>query len=136
MQDRPGREELLRGIARFLESDLVPVLAEPLRFHTRVAANLLRIVERETTLEEAQLHREAAGLRRLLGETEPPGPLALEGLREEVRGLNRELCRRIREGRADHGPWSGEVRRHLRETVIGKLEIANPGFIPLAGRRD
>jgi len=47
MQDRPSREELLQGIVRFLESDLVPVLEEPLRFHTRVAANLLRIVARE-----------------------------------------------------------------------------------------
>ncbi|MBI5583142.1 MAG: hypothetical protein HY892_04910, partial [Deltaproteobacteria bacterium] len=46
MQDRPSRGELLKGVVRFLESDLVPVLEEPLRFHTRVAANLLRSIER------------------------------------------------------------------------------------------
>jgi hypothetical protein len=132
MQDRPSRGELLKGIVRFLESDLVPVLEEPLRFHTRVAANLLRIIERETVLEEKQLNREAEGLRRLLGQPEPPGEVSLEQLREEVERLNRELCRRIREGQADAGPWNREVWNQLRETGIAKLEIANPRMIPQA----
>jgi hypothetical protein len=129
MQDRPSREELLEGIVRFLESDLVPVLEEPLRFHTRVAANLLRIVARETTLEEAQLKREAQGLRRLLGAPDPAGEVSGDPLREEVVRLNRELCRQIRDGRAGAGPRNREILEHLRETVIGKLEIANPVFI-------
>ena len=129
MQDRPSREELLQGIVRFLESDLVPVLEEPLRFHTRVAANLLRIVARENALEEAQLQREAQGLRRLLAAAEPAGEVSGDRLREEVGRLNRELCRQIREGRADAGPRNREVLDHLRETVIAKLEIANPVFI-------
>ena len=131
MQDRPSREELLQGIVRFLESDLVPVLEEPLRFHTRVAANLLRIVARENALEEAQLQREAQGLRRLLA-AEPLGEVSGDRLREEVVRLNRELCRQIREGRADAGPRNREVLDHLRETVIAKLEIANPALIPQA----
>jgi hypothetical protein len=129
MQDRPSREELLQGIVRFLESDLVPVLEEPLRFHTRVAANLLRIVARETALEEAQLQREARDLRRLLTAPETAGDVSGDRLREEVVRLNRELCRQIRDGRADAGPRKREILDHLRETVIAKLEIANPVFI-------
>ncbi|MCU0580113.1 MAG: adaptin domain-containing protein [Desulfobacterota bacterium] len=129
MQDRPGREELLQGIVRFLESDLVPVLEEPLRFHTRVAANLLRIIGRENVLEETQMRREARELRCLLGEPEPPGQGSAAGLREEVVRLNRELCRRIRSGAADSGPWHQDVLVLLRETVREKLEIANPAVI-------
>ncbi|MBI5585521.1 MAG: hypothetical protein HY892_17065, partial [Deltaproteobacteria bacterium] len=82
--------------------------------------------------EEEQLNREAAGLRRLLVQPEPPGEVGLEQVREEVERLNRELCRRIREGQADAGPWNRDVLNHLRETGIDKLEIANPQFIPQA----
>jgi hypothetical protein len=130
MQDRPSREELLQGIVRFLESDLVPVLEEPLRFHTRVAANLLRIIIRETALEEAQLQGEARDLRRLLAAPEPASAVYGDRLREEVIRLNRDLCRQIREGRADAGPRNREVLDHLRKTAIGKLAVANPGIIP------
>ena len=132
MQDRPRRGELLQGIVHFLESNLVPVLEEPLRFHTRVAANLLRIIERETDLEAQQLRREAAGLQGLLGQGAIGGEVPLEQLREEVERLNRELCRRIREGLADADPWHREVLNHLRETGIAKLEIANPRIISQA----
>jgi hypothetical protein len=85
MQDRPIRVELLGGIGRFLESELVLVLEEPLRFHTRVAANQLRIIERETVLEREHLNREAEGLRRLLSAATPQGEVFnTERLREEV----------------------------------------------------
>jgi hypothetical protein len=132
MQDRPSRQELLEGIARFLERELVPVLQEPLRFHTRVAANLLRIIEREIALEKEDLTREAEGLRRLLSAIPPAGEDSPDRLRDEVIRLNQELCTRIRGGQADAGPWHREVMRHLRDTVLRKLEVANPGMISKA----
>jgi len=62
MQDRPSTKEFIRGIYNFLESDVVPALQEPLRFHTRVAANLLKIIEREFYLEADHLSSEIKGL--------------------------------------------------------------------------
>ncbi|HJW68877.1 MAG TPA: DUF6285 domain-containing protein [Candidatus Binatia bacterium] len=47
MQDRPTVLELLAAVRGFLEDDLGPVLEGRRRFHALVAANVLRIVERE-----------------------------------------------------------------------------------------
>jgi hypothetical protein len=132
MQDRPSRQELLEGIVHFLEKELVPVLQDPLRFHTRVAANLLRIIDRETALEKEDLNREVQGLRRLLALMPAAGEDSPDRLPDEVIRLNQELCRRIREGQADAGPRHREVMQHLRDTLIRKLEIANPDFISKA----
>ncbi|HMK64927.1 MAG TPA: DUF6285 domain-containing protein [Thermodesulfobacteriota bacterium] len=131
MQDRPSREEFLVGIARFLETDVVPALGEPLRFHTRVAANLLKIIERELHLEGSHLQKEAEGLRALLSRSST-APGSTMDLKQEIREMNQELCRRIREGQADQSPWGQEVFQHLKRTVIQKLEIANPPMIEKA----
>jgi hypothetical protein len=131
MQDRPSREEFLKGIARFLETDVVPVLSEPLRFHTRVAANLLKIIERELHLEEDHLRKEAEGLRSLLSRSTPTPDNTMD-LKQEIRDMNTELCLRIRQGQADQSPWGQKVFQHLKGTVIQKLEIANPPMIEKA----
>jgi len=131
MQDRPNREELLRGITYFLESEIVPVLEEPLRFHTRVAANLLKIIERELEQEEDHLRMEAQGLKKLLS-CSPSEKKTSPDLKQEVRELNQALGLRIRQGEADDTPWGKEVLIHLKETVIRKLEIANPRMIDKA----
>jgi hypothetical protein len=47
MQDRPTREELIDAVRDFLETDVVPALEGTLKFHARVAANVLGIVGRE-----------------------------------------------------------------------------------------
>ena len=108
MQDVQTAEELLRGITYFLESEIVPLLGEPLRFHTRVTANLLKIIERELELEEAHLNLEVQGLRKLLPSSSSLKKTTIN-LREEVRELNEALCLRIRQGEADHSPWGKEV---------------------------
>ena len=58
MQDRPTVLELLAAVRGFLEDDLGPVLEGRRRFHALVAANVLRIVERELAGEEEQLARQ------------------------------------------------------------------------------
>lgn len=131
MQDRPTRQEFLKGIARFLESEVVPALKEPLRFHTRVAANLLKIIDRELEMEPIHLLKEADGLRCLLGRS-PAGSTPVADLKLEVREMNEELCRRIRQGEADQGPWSHAVFQFLKEMGMQKLEIANPPMIEKA----
>jgi hypothetical protein len=131
MQDHPTAKELIRGIYGFLETDVVPLLPEPQRFHTRVAANLLKILERELELEAECLRNEADRLSRLLSRT-PSSSCASEGLRPEILKLNQELCARIRAGEADVDPWRKEVMGHVRQTLIEELEIANPGMIAKA----
>jgi len=131
MQDRPSAIELIRGIYNFLEKDLIPVLQEPLRFHTRVAANLLKIIEREQENETRHLFNEAERLSKLLSKL-PPSANSPEGLRAEILKLNEELCARIRNGDADQDPRRREVKDHIRQTLIEKLEIANPRMITKA----
>lgn len=128
MQDRPSAIELIRGIYNFLEKDLVPVLQEPLRFHTRVAANLLKIIEREQELDIRNLLNEAERLSKLLSKLSPSAS-SPKGLKVEILKLNEELCARIRNGDADHDPWRREVMDHIKQTLIEKLEITNPRMI-------
>jgi len=128
MQDRPSAIELIRGIYNFLEKDLVPVLQEPLRFHTRVAANLLKIIEREQELDIRNLFNEAERLSKLLSKLSPSAS-SPKGLKAEILKLNEELCARIRNGDADHDPWRREVMDHIKQTLIEKLEITNPRMI-------
>lgn len=131
MQDRPNVKGLIRGIYTFLETNLVPVLQEPLRFHTRVAANLLKIIERELEHEPMHLLKEAERLRKLLSKA--PSPVnSPEELRAEILRLNEELCARIRDGEADHDPWHRNIIDHMKQTLIEKLEIANPRMVPKA----
>ena len=131
MQDRPSTKELIRGIYNFLESDVVPALQEPLRFHTRVAANLLKIIEREFDLEADHLSSEIKGLWKLL--SKPPGSItSSEKMRAQILELNEELCERISAGEADNGPWANLVMDHVKKTLVQKLEIANPGMVAKA----
>ena len=125
MQDRPGKKELIRGIYNFLDNDVGPALQEPLRFQMRVAANLLRIIERELDLEANHLSVEIKGLWKLLSKA--PGSIdSPEEMCAQISELNEELCERIRMGKADNGPWAELVMDHLKKTLVRKLEIANP----------
>jgi hypothetical protein len=125
MQNRPTANELMKGVYRFLENEVIPVLQEPLRFHTRVAANLLKIIEREWKLERNQLMAEASRLTTLLGAGTPTSH-TLEDFRTAVMQFNEILCREIRSGRADQGPWRKQVMGHVRKTLTETLEITNP----------
>ena len=54
MQDRPTYSELLEAVQHFLETDVVPALDGPKKFHARVADNVLAIVRRELQAEDVQ----------------------------------------------------------------------------------
>jgi len=114
LQDRPTAVELLDAVAGFLERDAAPALDARLRFHARVAANVLRIVQREWELGPGQAERQRALLAGLLGQ---------DG---EAPELWTELARAIRAGTLDER--RADVLAALREITAQKLAIANPGY--------
>jgi hypothetical protein len=132
MHDRPTAGELIAAVREHLESQVVPALEDAvLRFRTRVAAHALAIVERELSRGEAPLREEWRRLQELLARSEE-GPATAVEVGSALRGLEEELCRRIRSGAADAGPFRDAVLRHVRETLAEKLRVANPSL--LSGR--
>jgi len=115
-QDRPDASELVAAVREFLERDVMAATDGRVQFHTRVAVNVLNVVERELKLgpglEPAERSRAAA----LLGH---------DGAADK---LERELAAAIRGGALDDR--LDQVRAHVRATVREKLLIANPGYLP------
>jgi hypothetical protein len=115
MQDRPTAIEAVEAVAEFLTNELLPVVGAPHSFHVRVAANLLRIVERELREGPALERQERNRLVALLGHD---GDLAV---------LNRELADALRAGTIDHR--SEMLVSHLRQTAEERVRIANPRYL-------
>jgi hypothetical protein len=128
VQDRPSVRELLEAVRAFLEEEAMPALDPRRRFHARVAANVLAIVERELDGEEAALALEWTRLAPLVG-GQAAAPAGLGALRAAVREASAELAERIRRGDADDGPFAAAVRAHVRATVEEKLRVANPRYL-------
>jgi hypothetical protein len=128
VQDRPTYAELLEAVQHFLETDAMPALEGPKKFHARVAANVLAIVRRELESEETQLRAEWKRLCELLGFAEVM-PADRAELRRHLRRHTAELCERIRSGDADAGSWRSAVMTHVRQTVEDKLRVVNPKYL-------
>lgn len=128
MQDQPTAHELLETVAQFLMTELVPALNDPrLKFRALVAANVLHIVSREMDLQDAQLLAEFGRLRSLTANALPRGQE--EDVRAEVERMTRELARTIRARAADEGEFHDAVLAHVEQTVIEKLQVANPKYL-------
>jgi hypothetical protein len=128
MQDRPTYAELLDAVRHFLETDVVPRLEGPKKFHARVAANVLGIIERELATEDTHLGNELARLEKLMGHS-ASATHERRTLRDAIRKHTIDLCKRIRAGEADTGPWRDAVFAHARASVREKLEVANPKYL-------
>src|SRR6516162_7005144 len=110
--DLPSGPGLLRAVRGFLTAEAGA--ADPrLRFHALVAANALRIAEREAMLAAAHAPRHRARLAAL-------------GCDDDA-----ELCAKIRDGSLDHR--FDEVVEAVRAATIDKLTVANPGHLSLPG---
>jgi hypothetical protein len=111
---RPTAAELVAAVADFLDSDVRSATgpdgrladAGQVNFHARVAANVLRIVERELTDDSA---------------AEVTGRLAELGFADEA-----QLAAAIRAGTLDDR--AGEVLPALRALVRHRLAVAHPGY--------
>ena len=106
--DSPSAFELVEAVREFLEGDVLAHSEGRVRFHARVAANVLGMVLRELKLGPAQAAAHAERLREL-------------GVASE-----RELARSIRSGMLDDR--MDEVRAVVRATVEDKLAVAHPGY--------
>ena len=106
--DIPTAAGLLDAVREFLESDVLPVTEGRVRFHVRVAANVVAMVAREIVLGPDQAVAHARRLEAL-------------GV-----GSDAELAAAIRSGALD---WRAEdVVATVRATVADKLAVANPGY--------
>ena len=107
--DVPTAEQLLEAVREWLERDVMPAVDGRLRFHARVAVNVLAIVERELALGPAQAEAHRARLSAL-------------GVADEA-----ELAARIRAGDLDDR--LDEVKDLVWATVRDKLAVANPRYL-------
>ena len=104
---RPTAAELVAAVADFLDDD-VRATGGQVGFHARVAANVLRIVEREL------LDTAAGSVRDALDDL---------GFADEA-----ALAHAIRDGQLDDRP--GAVMACLRSVVGHRLSIDHPGYAP------
>lgn len=103
---RPRAAELVAAVAEFLENDVRGATEGQVNFHARVAANALRIVERELLDDSAAQSRAA---------------LADLGFADEE-----QLAAAIRSGELDD--QADRVTACLRTLVRRRLAVAHPGY--------
>ena len=106
--DPPTAEQLVESVREWLERDVLPATEGRLHFHTRVAINVLAMVERELRLGPEQAAAHAERLARL-------------GVEDEA-----DLAEQIRSGALDDR--YDDVRAVVWTTVLDKLAVANPGY--------
>jgi hypothetical protein len=106
LHGRPTAAELVAAVAEFLETDVRESTAGQVNFHARVAANVLRIVERELLTESCD---------------DATAALADLGFDDEA-----QLAAAIRSGDLDER--SEQLRSALRTLVSHRLSVAHPGY--------
>jgi hypothetical protein len=104
----PSAAQLLEAVRAFLTADVLPATEGRVRFHVRVAANVVAMVARELALGPDQKTAHAARLEHL-------------GVADDA-----ALAAAIRTGVLDDR--IDEVRAAVRATVADKLAVANPGY--------
>ena len=109
LHGRPTSEELVEAVREFLEHDVMDATEGRIQFHTRVAVNVLGMVQREIELGPAQ---EAAHRERL-------DALGFES--------DAELAAAIRRGDIDDR--YDEIKAAVAATVRDKLKVANPKYL-------
>lgn len=107
--DVPTAAQLVEAVREFLERDVLTATDGRVRYHTRVAVNVLAMVERELALGPQQRADHVTALARL-------------GVADEA-----ALAAAIRSGALDDR--RPEVLAVVRETVRAKLEVANPKYL-------
>lgn len=108
LHDVPSAGQLVAAVREWMERDVLSGTSGRLQFHTRVAINVLAMVEREIEQGDAQAAAHSARLASL-------------GMADDA-----ELAEAIRTGALDDR--LGEVIDAVRASVNDKLSVANPGY--------
>jgi hypothetical protein len=124
MQDRPTAAELLATITDYLDGEVLPNVEGTLRYHTLVAANLARILQREAVAYPAAVAAEREALAGLLGREEPEQSDDPVG---ELAALNAELAHLLRHGEGDVA-FERRCWEVLLPATAAKLAINKPGY--------
>jgi hypothetical protein len=109
MHGRPTAAELAEAVREFLENDVMAATEGRVQFHTRVAINVMGMVQRELELGPAQRAAHDARLRAL-------------GFADDD-----ELAAAIRRGDVDDR--YDEIKAAVLESVRDKLRVANPKYL-------
>lgn len=107
--DVPSAAELVEAVREFLENDVMAATEGRVNFHTRVAVNVLNMVQRELEMGVAQANAHAERLATL-------------GVSSE-----QELSEAIASGRLDDR--LSDVVAVVKATVRDKLAVANPKYL-------
>jgi fructose 1,6-bisphosphatase len=107
--DMPSAQELVEAVREWLERDVLTTTSGRVQFHTRVAINVLGMVERELAVGQEQAAAHEARLAQL-------------GCADEA-----DLAACIRNGELDDR--LPEVRELVWATVRDKLKVANPKYL-------
>ena len=108
VHDVPSAQQLVESVREFLESDVMGATTGRVNFHTRVAINVLKMVERELAGGETHNASHTARLFALGCETDA------------------RLAQAIRDGEFDDR-WA-EVLASVKLSVADKLSVANPKY--------
>jgi hypothetical protein len=109
LHGRPTAAELIESVREWLERDVLSQTSGRLQFHTRVAINVLAMVEREMALGPDQLIDHAQRLATL-------------GAANDA-----DLANAIRRG--DFDDRDAELRNALLDMARDQLRVANPKYI-------
>jgi len=109
LYDVPAAGELLDAVCEFLETQVLDAVEGSTRFHTRVAVNALRIVQRELELGGTDVEAHRARLAEL-------------GYADDA-----ALAAAIRSGAADERYT--EIKDAVTESVRAKLRVDNPRYL-------
>ncbi len=116
MQYRPDATELLNDVAGLLEDRVLGAVSGPLQHQVRVAANLLRIVEREVRLAESATAAEHDRLRSFV---DTSGTLA---------DARARLADRLLGSEAITDEELARIHEAIVATLRADLAIAKPGY--------
>ena len=111
--DAPSAMELLEAVREWIDHEVIPSTDGRLRFHARVASNVLGMVEREIELGSGQCEAHQERLAQL-------------GVADD-----RELAAAIR--RREFDDRGDELRTLLADVVLDKLAVANPRYVSGGG---
>lgn len=132
MQHHPDTAALLIAIAKFLERDVRPALADKpaLAFRALVAANLATIAAAETKLADELERAELERMMQLFPDItldEPISPATREARAKSLAKLNDELCAKLRDGTLS-AEENARALEHVMQTLRGELLAYSPRF--------